>query len=103
MAGTLYANLGSAVLTHTRFVNLLVTAAGVVFGAGFEPKAPPMFTQVTHPHTGSAEAQPHFLDLRRQMDEPPATLHWHPRNTLLFVVGTCGAFWSAVTLAFLKI
>jgi hypothetical protein len=62
-----------------------------------------MFTQVTHSHTRPAETLPHFLDLHLRVEETPATSHWHPRNTLLFVVGTCGAFWGAVTLAFLKI
>lgn len=62
-----------------------------------------MLTQATRPHAGPAETLPQFLDLHPQLDEAPATSHWHPRDTLLFIVGTCGAFWGAVALAFLKL
>lgn len=62
-----------------------------------------MLTQATRPQTGSAENLPQFLDLHTRTEEAPATTHWHPRDTLLFVVGTCGAFWGAVALAFLKV
>lgn len=62
-----------------------------------------MLTQATRPQTGPAETLPQFLDLHAQRHEAPETSHWAPRDTLLFVVGTCGAFWGAVALAFFKI
>jgi hypothetical protein len=62
-----------------------------------------MLTQATRPQSGPAETLPQLLHLHPRLDEAPAASRWHLRDTLLFVVGTCGAFWGAVAMTFLKV
>ena len=39
------------------------------------------------------------IRLQDELALEPAHAKWSPRMTLLFVVGSCGAFWAAVGLA----
>jgi len=52
------------------------------------------------------ESQSHYVDGRIKaqtvewtVERPDELRKWHPRSTVLFVVATCGAFWTLVIWA----